>query len=90
MKTQGMKIGGKERQTRSDKKIRVNAGLNQIDHKKLERLAFAISMPKTILAAELISLCLNNPSVIDFIQRKYGADSDRLIIPIIENGKVNY
>lgn len=78
------------RGVRSDKKIRVNAGLNQTDHDKLERLAFAVATPKTILAAELISLCLNNPAIIEHIQKVKKAKEERRVIPIIENGNVTY
>jgi hypothetical protein len=77
-----------ERKERSDKRIRVNAGLSQDDHTKLERLAFATRMPKTILAAELIHFCLNNEHMIEYIQKRYKAPDDRRIIPIISNGKI--
>lgn len=81
---------GKGRKERSDKKTRVNAGLSQSDHKKLERLAFAVAMPKTILAAELISLCLNNPNIVTYVQKKFEADPQRRVIPVVDNGEVTY
>lgn len=88
MQRKGGFMRGGERKEREDKKIRVNAGLTQLEHKKLERLSFAVGVPKTILAAELITLCLNNPGVIDYIQNIYKADEDRRVIPIIEKGKI--
>jgi hypothetical protein len=83
-------MSGGERKEREDKKIRVNAGLSQLEHKKLERLSFAVGIPKTILAAELIVLCLNNPGVIDYIQNIHKADEDRRIFPVVEKGKLIY
>jgi hypothetical protein len=80
----------KGRKERSDKKVRVNTSLNQDSHHKLERLAFAVGMPKTVLGAEFIELCLNNPNIIEYIQKIYKPSEDRRVIPIIENWKVTY
>lgn len=72
------------------KVVRVNAGLPEDEHAKLERLAFAAGLPKTNLATELITLCLNNPGVIDFIQKEHKTPSLRKVTPIIDKGKLIY
>lgn len=75
---------------RADKKVRVNAGLSELDHKRLERLAFATGVPKTILAAELIGICLGNPEILEIIQRRHNAERDRRIIPVFKDGQIHY
>jgi hypothetical protein len=83
-----MKTG--ERKQRSDEKIRVNAGLSQDSHAKLEQLSYSVQMPKTILAATLIELCLNNPDIINYIQNINAVPNGRRIIPVSENGNISY
>ncbi|GEN35936.1 hypothetical protein [Aneurinibacillus danicus] len=75
---------------RSDKKIRVNAGLSKESHALLEQLAYAVQTPKTILAAEIIELCLNNPDFITYIQKIHNVPDGRRVIPVSENGKITY
>jgi hypothetical protein len=79
-----------KRRERYDKKIRVNAGLDKDTHEKLEKLAFVVDVPKTILAGVLIELCVNNSNIIDHIQKIYRVKDDRRIIPVVENGTVSY
>ncbi|MFT9848983.1 hypothetical protein [Aneurinibacillus sp. REN35] len=82
--------GGEVRKVRSDKKTRVNPALSADTHDKLERLAFACSVPKTVLAADIIDLCVNNTNIIDYLQTKYEAPDKRRVIPIVENGVITY
>ena len=83
----------KSRQTRSDKKIRVNCSLDQDTHEKLERMAIACgNMPKTRMAQEIIKFCLNNPNIINYLQEKkfpYTSNNFK-VVPIIKNGKCFY
>jgi hypothetical protein len=70
---------------------RINVGLTEQDHTKLERLSFAVSIPKTILAAEILTLCLSNPNIIEFIQDRFKAAPERRVKPMIaEDGQVKY
>lgn len=75
------------RQTRCDKKVNVNPALNQETHAKLKKLALACDKTKTMMAAELIEFCLNNPAVINWFQDRHGADEYR-VVPVVQNGKV--
>lgn len=80
-----------ESKTRSDKKIRVNPSLDQDTHQKLLALSIATNMTKTKLAEECIKFCLNNPTIIEYLQKKYPPISNKhKIIPIIQNGTVFY
>jgi hypothetical protein len=66
-----------KRRERSDKKIRVNAGVDKDTHEKLEKLAFVVDVPKTILAGVLIELSVNNSKIIDHIQKIYRVKDDQ-------------
>lgn len=80
----------KKRQERSDKKIRVNPSLDKDTHAKLKRLALACDLTKTGLAEEIIKIAVNNPSLIEHIQKIYNASDEFRVIPIVTNGKVHY
>lgn len=84
------KIDLSEKKQRSDKKVRVNPSLDQDTHRKLKRLALACDLPKTKLAEELIKIAVNNPSLIDYIQKIYKGSDEFRVVPIVENGKVDY
>ncbi|QAT68075.1 hypothetical protein EQZ20_24700 (plasmid) [Bacillus glycinifermentans] len=78
------------RKVRSDKKTRVNPSLNQDTHRKLKKLAISCDMTKTMLAAEIIEMAVNNESVIDWFQKKYNVDDAYRIIPVKIQGKIHY
>ncbi|OJT66836.1 hypothetical protein [Bacillus licheniformis] len=78
------------RKERSDKKTRVNSSLDQDTHRKLKKLAISCGMTKTMLAAEIIEMAVNNESVIDWFQKKYNTDDDYRIIPVKIQGKIHY
>lgn len=78
------------RKERSDKKIRVNPSLDKDTHAKLKRLALACDIPKTKLAEEIIKLAVNNPSLIEHVQKKFNAADEFRVIPIVANGQVHY
>jgi hypothetical protein len=63
------------RKTRSDKKVRVLAGLSQGDHEKLQKLAISCGMTKTKLAEHMIMLCLNSEDHVNWYQDKFNRDS---------------
>lgn len=79
----------KQRKKRSDAKVNVNPALPQGDHEKLKRLALACGMTKTSTAAEIISIFVNNPTLINYLQDKHNAKEFR-IVPLVEKGKVHY
>lgn len=80
----------KIRAERSDKKIRVAPSLDKETHAKLKRLSLACDMPKTQLAEEIIKISVNNPSLIEHIQKIFKASDEFRVIPVVENGKVHY
>lgn len=85
-----IKVDLREKKTRSDKKIRVNASLDQDTHEKLKRLATSCEMTKTMLAAELIKMCVNHIDIIDFYQQRYNKDDQYRVIPIKQDGNILY
>lgn len=80
----------REKKTRSDKKIRVNASLDQETHDKLKKLATSCEMTKTMLAAELIQMSVNHFDIIDFYQKQYNKNEQYRVIPIKQGGNVSY
>lgn len=85
-----IKVDLREKQTRSDKKIRVNASLDQETHDKLKKLATSCEMTKTMLAAELIKMCVNHFDIIDFYQQRYNKNDQYRVIPIKQEGNITY
>jgi hypothetical protein len=79
-----------ERKVRSDKKTRVNASLDEDTHRKLKKLSVSCNMTKTMLASEIIKLCVNHTEFIKFFQDKYNTEPDYRVIPVKVNGKVTY
>lgn len=79
-----------EERTRSDKKIRVNASLDQDTHDKLKKLAISCDMTKTMLSAEIIKLVVNHIEFIDFLQKKYNHQEQYRVIPVRQDGKTYY
>ena len=79
-----------ERQVRSDKKTRVNSSLDEDTHRKLKKLSISCNMTKTMLAAELIKMCVNHTDIINFFQDKYNIETEYRVIPVKINGKINY
>lgn len=79
-----------ERKIRSDKKTRVNASLDEDTHHKLKKLSVSCNMTKTMLAAELIKMCVNHTDIINFFQDRYNTEPEYRVIPVKVNGKVQY
>ncbi|MCF8568156.1 hypothetical protein LLE49_25865 [Alicyclobacillus tolerans] len=84
-----MNGGEGKRKIRSEKKIHVNPALDSDTHHKLKRLALACDTTKTSLAAELLRIALNTPSLVNWLQDQYGADEFR-VIPMKDQGRVTY
>ncbi|NGQ95521.1 hypothetical protein G3578_10185 [Brevibacillus sp. SYP-B805] len=57
---------------------------------KLIRLSIACKKHPTTLALELVRLCVNNPNIIEFVQRQYGADERFRVRYRIEGDAVIY
>lgn len=85
-----IKFDLREKQQRSDKKIRVNASLDNDTHQKLKKLATSCEMTKTMMAAELIKMCVNHLDIIEFYQKKYNKSDQYRIIPVKQDGKITY
>lgn len=85
-----IKFDLRERQLRSDKKTRVNASLDQDTHEKLKKLATSCEMTKTMMAAELIKMCVNHLDIIEFYQKKYNISDQYRVIPVKQDGKITY
>lgn len=85
-----LKYDLRDKETRSDKKIRVNASLDQQTHDKLKKLAISCDMTKTMLAAELIEMSVNHIDIIDFFQKRYNHNDQYRVIPVKQNGNVTY
>lgn len=73
-----------------NKKIRVNASLDQDTHNKLKKLAIACDMTKTMMAYEMIRIVVNHPDFINFLQTRYNQDDQYRVVPIKQNGKIHY
>jgi hypothetical protein len=78
------------RAERSDKKIRVNSSFSKPIHEKLDRLAMACGMTKTRLATYLVELCLQNESIINFVQDQHHETSRFRIIPSKIDGDLKF
>lgn len=57
---------------------------------KLARLSISCGMQPTTMANRLITLCLNNPNIIDFLQRQYNTDKRYRVKPRIEGDQCIY
>lgn len=85
-----MKIKQPNRKVRSDKKTRVNPSVDHDTHEKLKKLAVSCDMTKTMLAAEIIEMALNNESVINWFQSKYNTNDNYRVIPVKIQGRIMY
>ncbi|MDT9027475.1 hypothetical protein [Rossellomorea yichunensis] len=85
-----IKFDLRQKQPRSDKKTRVNASLDNDTHEKLKKLAISCDMTKTMLAAELLKMCVNHLDIIDFYQKNYNKNDQYRVIPVKKDGKVLY
>lgn len=53
-------------------------------------IKFDCEMTKTMLAADLIKMCVNHIDIIDFYQQRYNKDDQYRVIPIKQNGNITY
>lgn len=80
---EGRNLGGK-------KVNRVNLSLTNELHKKLTRLAKSCEMNHTTLAALLVEMCLNDPKLVNQLQRDYNIYPAYKVVPVQNNGKTEY
>lgn len=73
-----------------NKKIRVNASLDQDTHTKLKKLSISCDMTKTMMAYDIIKLAVNHPDIVDFLQDKYNQDDQYRVVPVRKNGRTYY
>ena len=78
------------RSERSDKKIRINSSFSKSIHENLDRLATACGIPKTRLATFLVELCLQNESIINFVQEQHQQTARFRIIPSKIDGELKF
>lgn len=88
-RAEGKRISSEER---TDKKVRIFPYLDKDVYNKLNRLAKACDVSPHELATDMVSVLLNNPSYITWVQDRYGVEkNDSLrVIPQVENGKVYF
>jgi hypothetical protein len=83
-------LGEKERKTRSDKRIRVNASLDDETHEKLRKLAFACGQTKTMMAAIILRDALNTPEDVTMYQNIYNKNPENRIMLARVNNELKY
>jgi hypothetical protein len=90
---EGMKINGKDKKPRSDKKVRVQTFIDQDLHKKLSRLSRSCNISESKMVYETLTHMLNNVAFVNWVQDKYKVTTDdpfRIIPQTDEKGKINY
>jgi len=83
-------LGKNKNELHGNKKIRVNASLDQDTHNKLKKLSISCDMTKTMLAYEIIKMAVNHTDIIEHLQERYNKDDQYRIVPIKENGRIQY
>lgn len=79
------------RKTRSDKKTRVNPGLPDDVHAKLELLATSCGMTKTNLAGLILQYALDSQDFVMQLQNKYNKNPKYRITPVlVDSKKIEY
>lgn len=73
-----------------NKKIRVNASLDQDTHSKLKKLSISCDMTKTMMAYEIIKLAVNHPDIVEFLQEKYNQDDQYRVVPVRKDSRTYY
>lgn len=85
-----MDLTKNQRKVRSDKKTRVNPSLDQDTHTKLRKLGISCNKTKTMLAAEIITMALNHPDIVEYFQDKYNTESQYRVVPVKHQGRIYY
>jgi len=83
-------IDMRNKKPHGNKKIRVNASLDQDTHNKLKKLSISCDMTKTMLAYEIIKLAVNHTDIIEHLQARYNKDDQYRIVPIRQDGRIHY
>lgn len=85
------RVGEPTRKVRSDKKTGVLCKLDSDTHDKLVKLAISCNMTKTKLAEKLITMCLNSPDTVNYLQSRYNTNEKYKVSPVIvDNKRVEY
>jgi hypothetical protein len=92
VKGEGVKIVGKERKVRSDKKVKICPYFPQELHHKINVLSRTLNIKETELIISMCDTFLNHPQYINWIQDKHDISKDDpfRIIPQVVNGKVQF
>lgn len=74
-----------------NKKVnRVHLSLDNKTNKKLMRLSKSCEMKHTTLAAMLVEMCLNDPAMINKLQKEYNLYAAYKVVPVNKNGETEY
>lgn len=76
-------IGGK-------RVCRVGVNLTNQYHNKLSKLATSCNMSKTTLAALILERCLDDPVMVDKLQKEFNVHPVYKIMPFRKDGNVDY
>lgn len=69
---------------------RIGLTPDQDTKQKLARLSISCGMQPTTMASRLVTLCLNNPNIVDFLQRQYNQDERYKVTPRIVGDQCIY
>lgn len=69
---------------------RIGLTPNQDTKQKLAKLAISCGMQPTTMANHLVQLCLNNPNIIEFLQRQHNKDIRYRVTPKIVDNQCIY
>ncbi|WP_103110488.1 hypothetical protein [Brevibacillus reuszeri] len=69
---------------------RIGLTLDEDTKKKLSRLSISCSMQPTTLANELVKICLNNPNIVEFVQRLHNKEPQFRVKPRINGDQCIY
>jgi hypothetical protein len=84
-----VKIKGKERKERSDKKIRIGPYFPKEIYQRLNRLSRIVDLTDQELLLEMAEICLSHPNIIMHIQDKHLSKDDPFrVTPTYIDGKL--
>ncbi|MEB1806627.1 MAG: hypothetical protein LPK26_04845 [Bacillaceae bacterium] len=70
--------------------VRRSVSLTNKHDLKLRKIAISCDMPKATMMSVMIETCLENESIIDFLQSQFNKMPEYKVKPIRINGKVEY
>jgi hypothetical protein len=83
-------MSDKQRKTRSDKKIRINASFTKSEHDRIDKLAVACGTNKTALLTVLANLCMSNENIIKWVLAQYDKTKRYRVVPFKDINGFNF